>query len=326
MTFFGGAPRTREARLRHVSLTPAPRTFDLQPLGDFSLGQSAEFIGGWHESPSDGSNPESHLHLAFLTDRDWTPAAACLTQDPSGRVTGQVYGDAPVHAVERQVARMLSLDVDGRAWPGVGKRDPVVRRLQQMFPGFRPVNWASAYEAAAWSLISTRISMRQGERVKDQMSRELGQPVDIHGHRVYCFPAPDVLAQLESFRGLFGRKVEYLNALGRAALAGDVDTETLRAMPAADALATLRTLKGIGEFGSQLVRLRALSAVDELPTAEPRLLKAVRSAYSMDHEPDIEELAQIAERWRPFRMWVAVCLRRTLAEGASMMSHSGSTR
>ena len=301
-------------------------TFQIDPLGDYSLRESGEFIGGWHESPSDGSSAEGHLHLAFLTDRDWLPAAACLTQDASGLVTGQVFGDAPAEAVKRQVARTLSLDVDGRAWPEVGEHDPVVRRLQDMFPGFRPVNWASAYEAAAWSLISTRISMRQGEKVKDQMSRELGRPVDIHGHRLYCFPAPDVLARLESFRGLFGRKVEYLNALGRAALAGDVDTETLRAMPAADALAALRTLKGIGEFGSQLVRLRALSAVDELPTAEPRLLKAVRGAYALDHEPDIEELARIAERWRPFRMWVAVCLRRTLAESASMMSHAGAAR
>jgi DNA-3-methyladenine glycosylase II len=293
-------------------------TFDIEPLGDYSLRESGEFIGGWHEAPSDGSSPEGHLHLAFLTDRDWLPAAVCLTQDSSGRVTGQVFGDAPVDAVRRQAARTLSLDVDARGWPEVADHDPVVRRLEEMFPGFRPVNWASAYEAAAWSLISSRISMRQGERVKDQMSRELGHAVDIHGHRVYCFPAPEALTGLESFRGLFGRKVEYLNALGRGALAGELDTETLRAMPAADALAALRKLKGIGEFGSQLVRLRALSAVDELPTAEPRLLKAVRGAYALDHEPDIEELARIAEGWRPYRMWVAVCLRRSLADGAAM--------
>lgn len=299
--------------------------FEIEPLGDYSLRESGHFIGGWHESPSDGTSPEGHLHLAFLTDREWIPAAVCLTQDASRRVRGQVYGDAPLDAVERQAARTLSLDVDGRAWPQVGDRDPVVRRLQEMFPGFRPVNWASAYEAAAWSLISTRISMRQGERVKDQMSRELGRPVDIHGHRVYCFPTPDVLAGLQSFRGLYGHKVEYLNALGRVTLAGDLDTETLRALPPAEALAALRRLNGIGEFGSQLIRLRALSAVDELPTAEPRLLKAVRNAYELDHDVDIAECAEIAESWRPFRMWVAVSLRRTLGEGASMMSHAGAT-
>jgi len=151
------------------------------------------------------------------------------------------------------------------------------------------------------------------------MCRELGASIDIHGHRLYCFSAPEALVQLESFKGLFGRKVEYLNELGRAALAGDLDTETLRSMKSEDALASLKRLKGIGEFGSQLVRLRALSAVDELPTAEPRLLGGVRTAYGLSREPDVAKLEELAEKWRPYRMWVAVCLRRTLAGGAGMM-------
>jgi DNA-3-methyladenine glycosylase II len=102
--------------------------------------------------------------------------------------------------------------------------------------GFRPVNWANAYEAAAWSLISARISMRQGQG-QGGMSRELSPSVDVHGHRLHCFPGPQVLAHLKSFRGLIGRKVEYQNLLGEAALAGDFDTETLRAMPRDEALA-----------------------------------------------------------------------------------------
>jgi DNA-3-methyladenine glycosylase II len=279
------------------------------------LQESAGFIDAWHEAPGEGGKIEGHLHLAFLTDGDWTPAGVCLTQDASGIVHGTVYGDAPLDAVKLQTARILSLDIDGREWPGVAKRDRVVARLQQMFPGFRPVNWSNAYEAAAWCLISSRISMRQGEGVKERMSRELGVSIDIHGHRLFCFPGPDALAQLKSFKGLFGRKVEYLNALGRAALAGELDTETLRAMSSAEALKSLQRLAGIGEFGSQLVRLRALSAVDELPTREPRLMGAIRTMYGLSHEPDLAELQAIAEKWRPYRMWVAVSLRRTLAGG-----------
>jgi DNA-3-methyladenine glycosylase II len=236
-------------------------------------------------------------------------------------VRGTVYGGAPLHAVRDQTARILSLDVDGSGWPAVGQSDHVVGRLQKMFPGFRPVNWSNAYEATAWCLISTRISMRQGQGVKERMCRELGASVDIHGHRLYNFPAPAVLAQLTSFKGLFGRKVEYLNALGRAALAGQLDTETLRPMPAQEALEHLKRLPGIGEFGSQLVRLRALSAVDELPTREPRLLEAVRTGYGLRTTPGIEQLAEIAEGWRPYRMWVAVSFRRSIAGGAGM-THS----
>lgn len=92
-------------------------------------------------------------------------------------------------------------------------------------------------------------------------------------------------------------------------------------MPAQDALEHLKRLPGIGEFGSQLVRLRALSAVDELPTREPRLLEAVRTGYGLRTTPDIGELAKIAEAWRPYRMWVAVSFRRSMAGGAGM-THS----
>ena len=295
------------------------RSFEIEPLGDYSLRESAGFVDAWHETPSEGGKTEGHLHLAFLTDGDWSPVGACLTQDSAGRVHGDVYGEAPVDAVHKQTGRILSLDVDGRAWPDVGKRDRVVGELQRMFTGFRPVNWSNAYEAAAWSLISSRISMRQGQGIKERMCRELGESIDIHGHRLFCFPGPDVLIRLTTFKGLFGRKVEYLNGLGRAALAGSLDTETLRAMPQEEALTALKTLSGIGEFGSQLIRLRALSAVDELPSHEPRLLDAIRNAYGLSHEPDIAELEVLAEKWRPYQMWVAVCFRRSLAGGAGMM-------
>jgi DNA-3-methyladenine glycosylase II len=243
----------------------------------------------------------------------------CLTQPSTGRIHATVYGEGDAAAAKRQIARILSLDVDGRDWPAVGRRDPVVASLQRMFPGFRPVNWSNAYEAAAWCLISSRISMRQGQGVKDRMSRELGHEVDIHGHRLWVFPDPHRLIELKQFTGLFGRKIEYLNALGRAALMGALDTDKLRALPRDESVRQLKELHGIGEFGSQLVRLRALSAVDELPGSEPRLARAIRDAYGLSREPDLEKLEELAESWRPYRMWVCVCLRRTAGDGAGMM-------
>jgi len=294
------------------------RAFELEPLGEYSLRESAGFIDAWHEAPSEGGKTEGHLHLAFLTDGEWIPVGVCLQQNATGLVHGTVYGEAAPAMVRPQTARILSLDVDGRGWPDVARRDAVVAGLQRRFRGFRPVNWSNAYEAAAWCLVSSRINMRQAQGIKDRMCRALGASIDIHGHRLFCFPAPEALVHLKSFKGLFGRKVEYLNELGRAALAGQLDTETLRALQEGEALASLKQLKGIGEFGSQLVRLRALSAVDELPTAEPRLLGAVRNEYGLTHDPSYGELGQIAESWRPYRMWVAVCLRRTLT-GAGMM-------
>ncbi len=294
-------------------------TFEIEPQGDYSLEESANFIDAWHKATADGSPEGGHLHLAFLTDQDWAPVGLCLTQSRTGTVRGEVYGAAEAPAVRKQVARILSLDIDGRRWPDVGRRDPVVGRLQKMFPDFRPVNWSNAYEAAAWCILSSRIAMRQAKGVKERMCRELGHEVDIHGHHLWVFPSPSRLARMDEFRGLFGRKVEYLNRLGDAALAGWLDTEALRAMPRDESLEALKSLAGIGEFGSQLVRLRALSAVDELPSTERRLLSALREAYGMSREATIADLQRLGEAWRPYRMWVCVHLRRMGGEGAGMM-------
>ena len=89
-------------------------TFELEPLGGYSLEESANFIGAWHQAPSEGGTAVGHLHLAFLADDDWQPVGVCLTQSGDGTVVGTVYGKGKVAGVKRQVARILSLDVDGR--------------------------------------------------------------------------------------------------------------------------------------------------------------------------------------------------------------------
>src|SRR5690242_3959995 len=80
----GSAREPDQARLASATGT----SFAIRPLGGYSLEESAGFIDAWHEAPSEGGESEGHLHLAFLTDRDWTPVGVCLTQDSSGEVRG----------------------------------------------------------------------------------------------------------------------------------------------------------------------------------------------------------------------------------------------
>ena len=52
---------------------------------------------------------------------------------------------------------------------------------------------------------------------------------------------------------------------------------------------------------------------------------AVRTEYGLASEPDQATLERLAEKWSPYRMWVCVCLRRTL-EGGAGMTHSGAAQ
>jgi DNA-3-methyladenine glycosylase II len=286
--------------------------FEITPAGPFSLAAGAAFLEGFTPAAHQPVEP-GHLHLAFVADGGDDPAGVCLRQ-PDREVEADLFGPADPGVVRAQVARILSLDVDGAGFPEVGRRDPLVGHLQARWPGLRPVCFFSPYEAAAWSLIGHRIRITQAARLKERMAAELGPRVDIHGDRRHAFPGPSRLATLDGYPGLFGRKAEYLRALAEATLAGRLDASRLRSLPRQDALAELRRLPGIGDFSAELVLLRGAGDPDHLPAHEPRLRRAAGLAYGLDGPAGEAWLAERAERWRPYRTWVVLLLRAFLEE------------
>jgi DNA-3-methyladenine glycosylase II len=286
--------------------------FELVPRGPFSLAASAAFLEGFAPAAHRGAEP-GHLHLAFVPDGEEAAAGVCLRQ-PDTVVVGEAFGEADPDAVRDQVARILSLDVDGAGFPEVGRRDPVVGGLQDRWPGLRPVGFFSPYEAAAWALIVQRISIVQAARLKERMTADLGEAVDVHGDPRRAFPGPARLADLGGYPGLTARKVGYLRSLGEAAMDGRLDGARLRALPREQALALLRELPGVGDFSAELVLLRGAGDPDHLPVHEPLLRRAVALAYGLEGQPDDARLTELAEAWRPYRTWVVLLLRALLEE------------
>ena len=207
--------------------------------------------------------------------------------------------------------------MDGSGFPAVGERDPVVGEIQRKYPGLRPVGFWSPYEAASWTIIGHRIRITQAAAVKARMAERLGEPVSFGDRVVHGFPSPQRLldlglAELDTFPGLAGRKPEWLRALARAALDGQLDAARLRAMPAAEALADLKKLPGIGDFSAGLTLLRGAGAPDAVPVSEPRLARAVALAYGLPGPAAPEQIVAISENWRPYRTWVTLLLRTQL--------------
>lgn len=293
-------------------------TFVLPVRGPFSLAASTRFLEGFAPAAFDRA-ADRPLELAFAVDGSWETVGVRVREHADG-VHGEIVspaGPGPelLRAVRDQVARILSLDVDGSGFAAVGARDPVVAGLQRRYPGLRPVGFWSPYEAAAWAIIGARIRIRQAAAIKARMAAELGQPVSFGDQVVVnAFPAPQRLAALDGFPGLSGRKPEWLRTLAVAALDGRLDAAGLRALPPADALARLRELPGIGEFSAELVLLRGAGTTDEVPRHEPRLARAVALAYDLPEPPSAGELARISDGWKPYRTWTTLLLRTYLED------------
>jgi len=266
---------------------------EVDVLGPWSLATSRAFWEGFGPAALSGQNDDEALGTVFRVEADWSRAEARVTQHGSTAQI-QVTGPGDLGAAAQQVARFLSLDVDARAWPNVGERDPIIAAAQTQLPGLRPCGFHCPYEAAAWAVLSQRVRIIQAARMRDDLIARHGEGG--------TFPAPKSLRTLDL--DLPGRKTEYLHAVADAALDGRLDGTALRARDPDDAVRSVQQIKGLGPFAAELVVLRGANAPDVLPRHERRLDAEIVERYGPDRT-----LTEVAEAWRPYRTWAAVHLR-----------------
>ena len=290
----------------------APHYITLHYTGDYSLAASVSLAASAAFVNKLSGAPEGEvLDLALLLEDSWLTVGVRLDQPAGGRVRARVLanpGHAMTDEVRASLERMLSLDADGAGFAAVAARDAVVAELRAQHPGIRPVLLPSPYEAAARAIIGHQLPVRQAAAITARLAAAHGVPVDLAGHGLFGFPTPGQLAELPAIQGLAARKVEQLRVLGDAA-GGWLSSARLRALPREQALADLQQLPGIGPFSAELILMRGVGEPDAFPLTEKRLHRAMAAAYPLGADPSLAALAQVAERWRPYRNWAGLLLR-----------------
>jgi DNA-3-methyladenine glycosylase II len=268
-------------------------TVNRQVRGPWSLATSREFWEGFTPAALGGRSEPDTLSTVYRVEADWSRAEAKVTQRKS-TATIVVTGGGDLGEAADQAARFLALDVDGRGWIDVARRDQVIAEAQHELPGLRPCGFHSPYEAAAWAVLSQRLRIVQAARLRAEI-------IDRHGDRG-AFPSPEALLRLDL--DLPGRKGEYLRAVAAAALDGHLDGNALRSMDPGQAVQAVQEVKGLGPFAAELVVLRGANIPDGLPAHERRLEAEITERYGPGRT-----LGEVSAAWRPFRTWAAVHLR-----------------
>jgi DNA-3-methyladenine glycosylase II len=279
----------------------------MQVDGPFSLAAAASFGFG----PSTGRPfPDARLmRLAFVADDLRHHVGVVLSQQSDGSLVADISGDAGTAAAEAQIRRILSIDTDVAGWLAAGQADPVLGALQADNPGLRPVLFHSPYEAAAWSVLSQRRHHSQAIALHRRFCEAAGVTFELAGQAAAAFPLPEQLLEVGAFPGIEETRLARLHGVARAALDGQLEADALRGLPAADAMAGLQRIKGLGPFYSMLVYLRSTGVTDGLAVGEPRLAGYLRHYYGLPSTPDAADVERIAEPWRPFRTWAGVIFR-----------------
>ena len=156
-------------------------TTRLDIVGPFDLREIATMGFGHRDERSfDGV-----MRMAFCLDGDYERQVGVEAEQFGDRLelrvqsAGDPLSDPAVEALRKQVARVVSLDHDGEAFHQLCLADPVLTRVHNKAPGFRPALFYSPYEAAVWSIISARRARSQGITLRNRMSELYGAEFEL---------------------------------------------------------------------------------------------------------------------------------------------------
>ena len=122
--------------------------------------------------------------------------------------------------------------------------------------------------------------------------------------------------------GLSRGKAAYIHDLCAHVLDGRLALDRLDALPDEEIITELTAVKGIGRWTAEMILMFHLNRPDVLPVADLGIREGFKRAYGLEERPGPEEMARIAEPWRPWRTLGCWYLWRIL-ENAPLPSWQG---
>ena len=231
--------------------------------------------------------------------------------------------DAPTLAwTADQVAWVLALDADLSEFRARADSDPLLAFLLKQFPGLRPARTPTVFEALVQAIIGQQISGAVARQIRDLVVDRLGEPFPGDGvtglsYRAYPRPAAFAAASPDDLRALklSRRKAEYLREIAGRAAAGELDLESLRALPDHQVVERLAALRGVGRWTAEWVMLRALGRIDAFPADDLALCRILARFYTEGRPITGREATVLAERWGSCRGLVTAYLFAAIRQG-----------
>jgi DNA-3-methyladenine glycosylase II len=195
--------------------------------------------------------------------------------------------------------RAAMADSDGREF--LRKADPVLARLIDARPDFRPRAWMDelppldSFATLIFEVAGQQLSVRSTRAITSHLEQRFG------GH----LPSPAELLAADpkvlTDSGFSARKSQTLRAVAERFVDGRLSEEAFSGMTDEDIEAALTDIPGIGPWTARGFLLVALDRPDVFLTGDLALRRTIQREYAFDHPPTDEELVELSDRWRPYR-------------------------
>ena len=190
---------------------------------------------------------------------------------------------------------------DPKAREHLRKADPVLARLIDERPDFRPRAWTE--ELPPFDAFGTLVFQVAGQQLSVASTRAIIRRLEdrfgglMHSAAELLAADPQVLRDA----GFSGRKGQTLRDLAERFVDGRLSDKALARMSDEEVEAALTEVPGIGLWTARGFLLVALDRPDVFLSGDLALRRAIEKAYGFDHLPTEDEVARISDRWRPYR-------------------------
>ena len=190
---------------------------------------------------------------------------------------------------------------DRKAREYLRKADPVLARLIDARPAFRPRAWMD--ELPPLDAFGTLIFQVAGQQLSVASTRAIVSHIEQHFGGHLPSPAELLAADPHVLResGMSARKEATLRALAERFVDGRLSDQAFARMSDEEVEAALTEVPGIGPWTARGFLLVGLDRPDVFLSGDLALRRAVQRAYGLDHSPSDEEMSELSDRWRPYR-------------------------
>jgi len=274
--------------LPHIDLDVLPRhRLRLPATQPFDLGQSLRVLRGSAPCTGEQVVGEHGVRKALTLAGPAGDEAVVVDITAAGdgvlveTVAARPLDDTEQAAVGRAVSSWLSLDDDLRPFLAAAADDPALRPLLDVTHGLHQVRFPSLAEGAVYFVLTQRTSQALAGARKRRVSAAHGPRLVVDGEEHVAFPSLTALAALPPGElGRFGgnrQQADYLEHVVRGL--AELGAEPLRTRPYAEAAATLRALRGVGEFTASAILMRVLGRPDSASLEMRQFRDVVEAVY-----------------------------------------------
>lgn len=286
---------------------------------EFSFNECLVFLG---RSDLELLHHIQDKHLMKLVRINDEEVLLKISSEDNSLIVEFCVGEA-AYASKEQAAKYISewfdLERNLSDFYELANQDNILRPLAIKYYGLRMIGIPDLFEAITWAIMGQQINLKFAYILKKRFIEHFGEKVDYEDTSYWLYPTPEKIANLhtDDLKKLqfTSRKAEYVIGAAKEMASGRLSKHMLlNIRDPKKQHETLLSLKGVGAWTADYVKMKCLLDTTAFPVADIGLHNALKEQLNLAIKPKQDEIIELAKNWSCWEAYATFYLWRSLYE------------